>query len=221
MKAENIKFDNHTDLIYNMGMVVKKKVIFMGNIEKIKELVQNNNGILLVKEVQKNDIHRQYIKQLEETGYLRKVSKGVYVEKEKEINEFFILGQKYKKGIFSHNTALYFYNLTDRTPIKIDMTFPSYITVHDRSIKIHYVQEEKHNLGLKIMRLQDGTTIQIYDMERTICDIIRDRNKIDPQIFNDAIKGYIKKKEKNLILLYEYAEKFKIQNILKNYMEVL
>ena len=73
----------------------------MDNIEKIKELVQNNNGILLAKEAQKNDIHRQYIRQLEETGYLKKVSKGVYVEKDKEINEFFILGQKYKKGIFS------------------------------------------------------------------------------------------------------------------------
>ena len=55
----------------------------MDNIEKIKELVQNNNGILLAKEAQKNDIHRQYIRQLEETGYLKKVSKGVYAEKDK------------------------------------------------------------------------------------------------------------------------------------------
>ena len=193
----------------------------MNNIERIKELVQNNNGILLVKEVQENGIHRQYIKQLEETGYLKKVSKGLYEEKDKEINEFYILGQRYKTGIFSHNTALYFYGLTDRTPIRIDMTFPSYITVHDRSIRVHYIKKEKHRLGLKRMKLQDGTIIQIYDMERTICDIIRDRNKIDPQIFNDAIKGYFKKKEKNLVLLYEYAEKFKIQNILKKYMEVL
>ena len=193
----------------------------MNNIERIKELVQNNNGILLVKEVQENGIHRQYIKQLEETGYLKKVSKGLYEEKDKEINEFYILGQRYKTGIFSHNTALYFYGLTDRTPIRIDMTFPSYITVHDKSIRVHYIKKEKHCLGLKRMKLQDGTIIQIYDMERTICDIIRDRNKIDPQIFNDAIKGYFKKKEKNLVLLYEYAEKFKIQNILKKYMEVL
>lgn len=193
----------------------------MDNIQKIKELVENNNGILLVSEAERNDIHRQYIKQLEETGYLRKVSKGIYVKKDKEINEFFILGQKYKKGIFSHNTALYFYSLTDRTPIKLDMTFPSYVTVHDKSIKIHYIKEENHLLGAKEMKLQDGTTIQLYNMERTICDIIRDRNKIDPQIFNDAVKGYIKKKNKNLVLLYEYAEKFKIENILKNYMEVL
>mgnify|MGYP007083088279 FL=1 len=62
----------------------------MDNIEKIKGLVQNNNGILLVKEAQENYIHRQYIKQLEETGYLKKVSKGVYVEEDKEIKEIHI-----------------------------------------------------------------------------------------------------------------------------------
>ena len=193
----------------------------MDNIEKIKELVQNNNGILLAKEAQKNDIHRQYIRQLEETGYLKKVSKGVYAEKDKEINEFFILGQKYKKGIFSHNTALYFYDLTDRTPIRIDMTFPSYITVHDKSIKVHYIKKEKHLLGLKEMRLQDGTTIQIYDMERTICDIIKSRNKMDPQILNRAVKEYFSQKDSNYILLMKYAKIFRIEKIIRYYSEVL
>ena len=96
-----------------------------------------------------------------------------------------------------------------------------YVDKDTLEIREFYIKEENHLLGLKEMKLQDGTSIQIYDMERTICDIIRDRNKIDPQIFNDAIKGYIKKKNKNLVLLYEYAEKFKIENILRNYMEVL
>ena len=193
----------------------------MDNIEKIKELVQNNNGILLAKEAQKNDIHRQYIRQLEETGYLKKVSKGVYAEKDKEINEFFILGQKYKKGIFSHNTALYFYDLTDRTPIRIDMTFPSYITVHDKSIKVHYIKKEKHLLGLKEMRLQDGTTIQIYDMERTICDIIKDKNRMDKEIYAKALKEYAKSKDKNILKLIKYAKKMNIEEEVVQLMEVL
>ena len=63
--------------------------------------------------------------------------------------------------------------------------------------------------------------IRIYNVERTICDIIRDRNKIDLQIFNTAINEYMKRKDKNLILLSEYAEKFKIGKILSQYMEVL
>ena len=57
----------------------------MDNIEKIKELVENNNGVLLVKEAEKNNIHRQYIKQLEETGYLRKVSKGINEKVKKQV----------------------------------------------------------------------------------------------------------------------------------------
>lgn len=193
----------------------------MNNLEKIKEIIEQNNGILLVQDLVKNNIHRQYIKQLEDSGYITKVARGIYSKKGKEVNEFFLMGQKYKKGIFSHNTALYFYDLTDRTPINLDLTFPSYITVHDTSIKVHYIKEENHLLGVKDMILQDGTTIKIYDIERTICDIVRDRNKIDSQIFNDAIKGYIKRKDKNLVLLYEYAKIFNIDKVLSQYMEVL
>lgn len=193
----------------------------MDNIDKIKRIVEKNNGILFVKDLEKSNIHRQYLKQLEETGYLRKISRGIYLKKGKEVNEFFIMGEKYKKGIFSHNTALYFYDLTDRTPLRLDMTFPSYITVHNDSIKPHYIKEENHLLGAEEMKLNDGTTMRIYNMERTICDIIRDRNKIDPQIFNTAMKEYSKRKNKNLNLLYKYAKKFRIENKLKQYMEVL
>lgn len=193
----------------------------MNNVLKIKELVEINDGILLVKDLEKNNIHRQYLKQLEETGYLKKVARGVYLKNGKKVNEFFLMSEKYKKGIFSHNTALYFHDLTDRTPINLDMTFPSYITVHDNSIKVHYIKKENHLLGLEERKLSDGTTIKIYNLERTICDIIRDRNKLDPQIFSTAMKEYSKRKNKNLNLLYKYAKKFRIENKLRQYMEVL
>ncbi len=71
------------------------------------------------------------------------------------------------------------------------------------------------------LKLDDDLAIRIYNIERTICDIIRDRNKIDLQIFNTALNEYMKRKDKNLILLSEYATKFKIEKILAQYMEVL
>ena len=84
----------------------------MNNIDKVREIVEKNNGILFVKDLEKNNIHRQYLKQLEETGYLRKVSRGIYLKKGKEVNEFFIMGEKYKKGIFSHNTNKVRYDIS-------------------------------------------------------------------------------------------------------------
>ena len=189
--------------------------------ERIKEIVNRNNGILYSKELEKYNIHRQYLKELEESGYLKKVFRGMYVKSDKSINEFFIMSQRFQTGIYSHNTALYFYNLTDRTPIKFDMTFPSNVRIDNEYITAHYIKNEKHLLGVTKMKLEDNTTIQIYDLERTICDIIRDRNKIDPQIFNTAMKEYSKRKNKNLNLLYKYAKVFRIENKLKQYMEVL
>ena len=193
----------------------------MDNIEKIKKIIKENDGILLTRYVKKNNIHLQYIKQLENTGYIKKVARGVYLKIDKEVNEFFLLGEKYKKGIFSHNTALYFYDLTDRTPLKLDMTFSKRVTIHDDTIKVHYTKEKFHNIGVRDMKLQDGTTIKIYDMERTICDIIRARNKIDPQILNTAIQEYFKKKDNDYILLMKYAKIFRIEKILRIYMEVI
>ena len=186
--------------------------------EKIKKIVNENNGILYSKDLEKYDIHRQYLKELEESGYLKKVFRGMYIKSDKNINEFFIMSQRFQSGIYSHNTALYFYNLTDRTPIKLDMTFPSNVRIDNEYINAHYIKSEKHLIGATKMKLEDSTIIQIYDLERTICDIIRDRNKMDPQIFNIAMKEYSKRKNKNLNLLYKYAKEFRIENKLKQYM---
>ena len=189
--------------------------------DKIKQLIESNNGIITTKILDENKIHRQYLKNLVDEGYLIKVSRGLYVRPDKDINEYYIMGEQYKTGIFSHNTALYFYDLTDRTPFELDMTFPSNVRISNDMINSHYISKDKIEIGLTTKELEDGTTIRLYDMERTICDIIRDRNKIDSQIFNTALKEYMKRKDKNLNLLYEYATQFKILKIVKMYLEVL
>lgn len=145
----------------------------------------------------------------------------MYVESNRDVNEFFVMCQRFSSGIYSHNTALYFYDLTDRTPIKLDMTFPSNIRINNEYIHSHYVKKEKYSLGLTELNLQDNTSIRIYNLERTICDLIRDRNKMDSQIFNTAMREYSKSKHKNLNLLYQYAKEFKIDKKLREYMEVL
>jgi len=189
--------------------------------DKIKQLIESNNGIITTKILDENKIHRQYLKNLVDEGYLIKVSRGLYVRPDKDINEYYIMGEQYKTGIFSHNTALYFYDLTDRTPFELDMTFPSNVRISNDMINSHYISKDKIEIGLTKKELEDGTTIRLYNMERTICDIIRDRNKIDSQIFNTALKEYMKRNDKNLNLLYEYAKKFNILKILKMYLEVL
>ena len=193
----------------------------MENIDILKKYIEKNNGLLLSSDVKRINIHKQYIKLLCDEGYIERKEKGVYVKKGKNVNDFFLVQQRYKTGIFSHNTALYFYHLTDRTPLKYDLTFKNNIRVNDEIIAPHYIKDDKYEIGLIDLKLEDGTTIKLYDMERTIIDILRDRNKIDLQIFVTALNEYVKQKEKNLIKLGKYAKKFNVENVLKKYMEVL
>lgn len=193
----------------------------MKKIDILKNYVENNNGILLTSDVVNMNIHKQYIKMLCDENYIEQISRGIYVKKGKNVNDFFLLQHRYKKGIFSHNTALYFYHLTDRTPLKYDLTFESKTRLHDSTIEAHYVKDEFFNVGISSISFDDGTSVKVYDVERTIIDIIRNRNKIDNQILNTAIKEYMKKKNKNMVNLAKYAKIFNIEKILKQYMEVL
>ena len=82
--------------------------------------------------------------------------------------------------------------MTDRTPFQLDMTFPSNNRVSNDLLNVHYIKKEFYDLGLTELELEKNFTVKAYNLERTICDIIRDRNKIDVQIFNTAINEYMK-----------------------------
>lgn len=186
-----------------------------------KEIINQNNGIIYFNKLKYYGLTRQDLNNMIKSGLVERIMHGIYASPDKYINEFWFMSEKYKNGIFSHNTALYFYNMTDRTPFKLDMTFPSNNRVTNDELKIHYIKNENYKLGATKLKLDDGTEINIYNLERTICDIIRDRNKIDPQIFNTALNEYVKRKDKDYSLLYKYAKIFKIEKILVQYMEVL
>lgn len=196
----------------------------MNKIEIIKKMLEENGGKITTKMLAEKGIHRQYLKQLADEGKVECVARGVYIDTCKTCSDYYALSEQFKSGIFSHNAALYIYDLTDRTPFILDMTFPSSIRVSNMSkylVNVHYINKERFELGLTTKKMWDGSIIRVYDLERTICDIIRDRNKIDSQIFNTALKEYMKRKDKNLNLLYEYAKQFKILKIVKMYLEVL
>ncbi|MFP3043074.1 hypothetical protein LQZ19_14770 [Treponema primitia] len=87
--------------------------------------------------------------------------------------------------------------------------------------KIYFVKPELHHLGIIEAPSGMGHSIIAYNRERTICDILRSRSRIDIQIITDALKRYSAGKEKNLNLLADYAQKFGVQKTLHQYLEVL
>ena len=83
------------------------------------------------------------------------------------------------------------------------------------------------NVSIKVekgktkIKSPQGNLIPVYDIDRTICDIIIDREKIDKQIFTESIKRNFKSPNKNLRRLIKYSRLFKIEDEIRKYIEVL
>lgn len=71
------------------------------------------------------------------------------------------------------------------------------------------------------MKTLYGNKVKVYDLERTICDIIRNKKKIEIALFTDAMKRFVKRKDRNSIKLHKYAKMFNIEDELRKYLELL
>ncbi|WP_329887451.1 hypothetical protein [Pseudoramibacter faecis] len=76
-------------------------------------------------------------------------------------------------------------------------------------------------MGITTVRTALGNEVRCYDMERSICDIVSERNSIDKQIFTEAMIAYFNSKEKNMRNLVKYSRKLGIENEIRKYMDVL
>lgn len=191
---------------------------------RIIELAEKNNGYIRTKEILDNNILKKYLKELVDEKKLLKLSKGLYMLSDCFEDEYFIFQATNSNAIFSLETALYLHNYSDRVPTIYNITVPRNYGGNLRKVKnvdLIYVIPEFHNMGIIEIESPLGQKIKVYDLERTICDIIKFKNRMDPEIFSKALKQYIKSKEKNLNNLIFYARKLKVEDDVRNYLEVL
>jgi predicted transcriptional regulator of viral defense system len=196
----------------------------MNYAEKLDELIKKQHGTVLSADLDAYEIPRVYLQMMVAEGKLERVDRGVYVSTNSIEDEMFSMQTKYPKLIYSHETALYLHGLSDRTPFEYSASVPSGYkvvgSVADR-FKIYYIKKELHELGVETVKSSHGNPIRTYNVERTICDLIRSRSRIDIQILNDALKRFVKLKSADHSLLMDYARKLKIEAVLKSYLEVL
>lgn len=196
----------------------------MDNIEKIEELLKKRNGIITTSEVEDLGINSRILTRMIERGIIERVARGIYISVDTIEDTYFTTQVICKKGIFSHETALYFHDLCDRTPIKFQLTVPSNynnISIKNSNYQFFYLKEELYNVGIIEMKTPYGNKVKVYDLERTICDIIRNKKKIEIALFTDAMKRYAERKDRNSIKLHKYAKLFNIEDEVRKYLEVL
>ena len=202
-------------------MVVKVKA---NPIEIIRNILKDQNGILLTSDLSKYGIPRTYLSVLEKNGEIQRISRGVYSATGNIIDEMAGIQARYKGTIFSHETAAYLLNLSDRTPLFYSVTVPAgynATSLKASGAKVYFVNRDLYLLGLITVKSPHGNDIKTFNLERTVCDLLRSRNQIDIQQVNESLKRYVGKKDRNIDLLYSYAKQFSIQKIVREYIEIL
>ena len=202
-------------------MVVKNKA---NPIEIIRNILKDQNGILLTSDLIKYGIPRTYLSILEKNSEIQRISRGVYSAANYIVDEMVSIQARYKGAIFSHETALYLLELTDRTPLFYSVTVPAVYNatpLKASGAKVYFVNRGLYLLGSITMKSPHGNDIKTFNLERTICDVLRSRNQIDVQLVNEALKKYVIHKDRNIDQLYNYAKQFRIQKIVRETIEVL
>ena len=206
---------------YNLSMIVKNKVNPIG---VLRNILKDQNGILLTSDLHKHGIPRTYLSVLEKNGEIQRISRGIYSAIGDIMDEMVGIQVRYKGAIFSHETAAYLLDLTDRTPLFYSVTVPAgynATSLKASGVKVYFVNRGLYRSGLITVKSPHGNDIRTFNLERTICDLLRSRNQIDVQQINESLKRYVSKRDRNIDVLYSYARQFGIQKIVREYVEVL
>ena len=162
-------------------------------------------------------IFYEYIKERK----LEQVAHGIYVSEDTWIDAMFLLHLRCGQAVFSHESALFFHDLTDREPSPYAITVRrGYSTTRLKAegLSVYTIKPELFDVGVSSGQTPFGHTVPVYDMERTICDLLRSRSRIEIQTFQGALKAYARRKDKNLRALMQYAGMFKVEKILRQYL---
>jgi len=196
----------------------------MDYMTELTAIAKTHGGIIETKTAAQHGISKAMLYKLCKEDKIHRIVKGQYILPDDMQDELLAISNRSERIIFSHETALYLHGISGRTPFEHTVTAPSgYIpsAAIKAECKVYYIKPELFDLGKTMLKTPAGNDVPAYDLERTICDVIRSRNKLGTETFLAALKLYAANPKKNLNQLNTYAKQMRVEKVLRQYLEVL
>ena len=196
----------------------------MDVLTELTNIAREHGGIIETKIAVQRGIPKAVLYKLCKEDKIHRIVRGQYVLSDDMEDEMLSISKRAKRIIFSHETALFLHGISDRTPFEHTVTAPSGCipsAAMKAECKVYYIKPELFDLGKTEMKTPAGNLVPCYDLERTICDCVRSRNKMGTETFLAALKLYAASPRKDLNRLNSYAKKMRIASVVRQYMEVL
>ncbi len=195
------------------------------DINNVRNMFNRHHYTMTTAELLEAKLYYADIKQLLDAGLIERIKRGYYhwIEDCGE-SEVVMINHLFPDAVLCMETALFYYGYSDRNPAEwnfaIDRNVSKQRTKIDYPfIKAYRVESALVTLGETKGKI-DFVDVRIYDRDRTICDVLRNMNKMDREIFNKAIQGYVKDPQKNIPNLMEYAKVLHVQKRVKEMIGV-
>lgn len=194
------------------------------NYSLLEKIFKTNGGYITREDVDNANISSWFLSDFVKKNNLNKIAPGFYADDSYIVDSYYILQRRYPKYIFSGLSALYLLGLTDKIPTDIEVSSPQNYHPFRSKIDlliIHKLSNKNvYELGIKEVKTMFGNIVKTYDEERTICDVIKYRDKYDGETFIKAIKFYVRTIN-NQSKLFKYARELGIEKKVYEVMEVV
>lgn len=187
----------------------------------IENLFRDNHGVMTSKELIDNGVTYYTIRNLLSSGYITKVKKGIYTISHETESELGLVKKLIPSGVICMQSAAIIYDYTSKVPLRyhISIDNKSKINLPDYpKIKLYYWSKAQRDLGIDKIS-HNGIDIRIYNKEKTICDYIKFRNKLDYSEVKEVLKSYIRDTDRNISQLKKYSKELRISTVLDHYLE--
>jgi len=206
----------------NGGECMNEKIVVAA-----MRVFEEQHGFARTKDFIEAGVSPYYIKKLESAGEIERVNQGIYRQSgqfNEPPHEMVEVSKLVPKGVICLLSALSFYELTTYNPWEYQIAIhrggkkpklPDY-----PPIKVIYLADAQYKIGIDEVYI-DGSAVKIYDREKTICDMVRYREKIGIDLMKEGLRNYLQSPHKNITRLVSYADKLRIRTVLQKYLEVL
>lgn len=189
-------------------------------------ILPEDQKIFSMQELKGKGFSRYKVSKLVREGKLIKLNKSYYenADYRGEESDFYYTEAYAPKGVICLLSAAVYYHLTTFIPDAVDVAIPRKAKVSTMpdwpQMSVHHYTDDRHELGVITVK-EGGNEFQIYDIEKTVVDIVFYREKVGIEETKEILVTYLQRKDRNLNRLLKYAELMKCDKAMRQYLEVL
>jgi len=191
---------------------------------EIVEYIKENGGYARLTELRNQGFQSRDISKLYEEGVLEKVQPGLYKLKESDVTSGFVdISHAMPHAVIALVSALTYHDLTTFNPSKVHIAIPNDakpVKIHFPPVEVYYFRKSQYKSGKEEVMIQ-GHPVNMYNKEKTVCDIFRYRNKLGEDLALEGLRNYLDLPEANLNELQKYMKICRVKTIMKPYLKAL